>query len=238
MAKVAVHEAALIAQPQTAGGPKDVFKFDAKIYGHASVKEALKACQHRKCAYCEAYFEGNAAGDVEHFRPKAYSQQATGSAKLYPGYYWLAYTWTNLLYSCEPCNRARKRNVFPLEQPATRARRAVDSLLNEQPVLIDPAGGDDPRDHIRFRRNKPYALTERGRVTIDLLKLNRTTLDPSRLKHLHLVETLQALAGMDETSANLTKNQVQAIVDARASLAKLQLPAAPFSAMTMDFLAA
>lgn len=78
---------AIALKPNVAGHESEPFVFAQRIYGHSIVKTALKAAQHHKCAYCEAYFAGNASGDVEHFRPKAFSQQSKAAAKLYPGYY-------------------------------------------------------------------------------------------------------------------------------------------------------
>src|SRR5712692_7871491 len=93
------------------GGQK--FSFDRGIYGHSSVKRALQTAQHNKCCYCEGLFIGHAAGDVEHYRPKDGAQQDRTAGVQYPGYYWLAYDWANLYFSCEICNRVHKRRFFP-----------------------------------------------------------------------------------------------------------------------------
>src|SRR5690606_33652023 len=52
------------------------------------VKAALKSIYHNKCAFCEQRVEMT---HVEHYRPKAI-------------YYWLAYSWDNLLIACHHCN--------------------------------------------------------------------------------------------------------------------------------------
>ena len=49
--------------------------FDRGIYGHPSVKAALVAMQHEKCAFCEAKPLHVSDGDVEHFRPKGAVRQ-------------------------------------------------------------------------------------------------------------------------------------------------------------------
>src|SRR5438876_929518 len=77
---------------------RSTFKFKSSIYGSTTVKNALKRAQHRKCCYCEAEFEANYAGDVEHYRPKG--TVGAGRFRIRPGYYWLAYTWANLYYAC------------------------------------------------------------------------------------------------------------------------------------------
>lgn len=139
------------------------FQFDSAIFGHTSVRKALESAQHAKCCYCEGRFRGNAPGDVEHFRPKSCVQQAPGSPLEYPAYYWLAYSWPNLYYSCPNCNRMAKKNLFPLLDPSVRARGPANDLSAERPLLLDPGGLDDPRDHIKFRREVPVGITQRGR---------------------------------------------------------------------------
>ena len=224
---------AIALHPTIAGQKATPFTFESKVYGHSTVKNALKAAQHDKCAYCEANFAGNASGDVEHFRPKAFSQQSKAAAKLYPGYYWLAYVWSNLLYTCELCNRPVKRNLFPLKDPTTRARRSSDDLAAEEPLLIDPAGPADPRDHIRFRHNKPYGITERGRETVRTMDLDRSQLDEPRLRLIQFVEALRRVASLEPVNPQIALE----IELARESLASLVRPEAPFSAMTQDLLA-
>jgi hypothetical protein len=54
------------------------------------------------------------------FRPKGGWVQNDGDALTQPGYYWLAYEWSNLLISCQLCNQEFKKNRFPLLNP-TRA---------------------------------------------------------------------------------------------------------------------
>jgi uncharacterized protein (TIGR02646 family) len=226
-------EADVHLRPKVAGKQPAPFEFKQTIYGHKAVKESLRIAQHDKCAYCEASISANSSGDVEHFRPKVFSQQGETTERLYPGYYWLAYTWSNLLYACELCNRPVKRNLFPLKTPVTRARRPADNLLLEEPLLVDPAGPGDPRDHIRFRHNKPYGITSEGKETVRTMNLDRAHLDDARLKHICLVESLRKVARLDPVNA-----EVQACVDdAKAELARLVGPKAPFSAMTQDLLA-
>jgi uncharacterized protein (TIGR02646 family) len=72
------------------------FEFKASVYGAKSVKKTLLTAQHGKCAFCESKFEHVAFGDVEHFRPKGGWIQTDGDQLTRPGYYWLAYEWSNL----------------------------------------------------------------------------------------------------------------------------------------------
>ena len=88
-------------------------------------------------------------GDVEHFRPKGgYKQRRRGPARR-PGYYWLAYDWDNLFYSCQLCNQRFKRNLFPLRDGRRRARSHTHRLDKEEPLLVDPAE-QDPSKYIGF----------------------------------------------------------------------------------------
>lgn len=168
--------------------------FERRIYGDASVKEALFEAQYGKCCYCEYKPRPGHWGDVEHFRPKQAVQQSAGGPLLRPGYYWLAYEWDNLLFSCPICNREHKRNLFPLSQPGRRARTHRDDLAEEEPLLINPAE-EDPASYIGFRREIAFAIDEnqKGRTTIDVLKLNRPDLTESRLTVYKRMQTLAAL---------------------------------------------
>lgn len=215
-------------------GPRTL-KFNEKIYGHRTVKSALQSAQHNKCCYCEGKFEGLAAGDVEHFRPKAFIQQSASSDRLFPGYYWLAYSWENLLFSCQTCNRSHKRNIFPLANPSRRARHRSDDVNRESPLLINPAGPDDPRDHIRFHMEVPAGTSRKGKLTIEVLKLDRPALNDLRREQLNIVKTLSDIVkvlGAD------TRPKIAATVrNAQDQLRGYQRPSATFSAMTNDFIA-
>lgn len=152
------------------------FAFDGTLYGHRMVRKALERAQHAKCGYCEAR---SAPLDVEHYRPKGSVRQARGEAEQRPGYYWLAYEWSNLLLACVLCNQVRedmtgtstgKGSLFPLSEPSQRARSHHDSLAQEAPQLLH-AYEDDFDEHIDYRQHMPLAKTERGRVTIEVLRL-------------------------------------------------------------------
>ena len=188
------------------------------------------AAQHDKCCYCESSFSANSPGDVEHFRPKASVQQDTGEPIIYPGYYWLAYRWENLFYSCEVCNRSGKRALFPLSDVAARLSSAADPPQREEPLLIDPAV-DEPRDHIRFEGPTPEGLTERGRTTIRVLKLLRGALKVERVRHLKYIDAQLQLATLPELSSTDERR-----LEAALALDEALLPSAPFSALTRDYL--
>src|SRR5258708_1947390 len=93
----------------TAHKKKRLVNFDPKIW--TELKWHLFELFHGKCAYCESKPQAVSTGDVEHYRPKAKVKEDSR----HPGYYWLAYDITNLLPSCESCNRNfGKMSQFPV----------------------------------------------------------------------------------------------------------------------------
>ncbi|MCH7726958.1 MAG: hypothetical protein IH991_10820 [Planctomycetes bacterium] len=86
---------------------KKSFKFS--VYSHKDLRRALTEAFFSKCAYCESYSAHVAPKDIEHFRPK--SEIDTGKKTIAPGYYWLAADWSNLLLSCQFCNRTTYLDV-------------------------------------------------------------------------------------------------------------------------------
>lgn len=161
------------------------FDFDQGLYGHPSVKAALRAAQHEKCAFCESRFSHTAYGDVEHLRPKKGYKQRSRDALRRPGYYWLAYEWSNLFFSCQLCNQRFKRNLFPLANSRQRVRSHHHDLAREKPLLIDP-GRLDPAACLGFREEMAHPVKGRreGKTTIQALGLNRKELLEMRLRHL------------------------------------------------------
>lgn len=157
------------------------FDFDRDIYAHDAVKAALSEAQFGKCSFCESKVRHVTYGDVEHFRPKAAVRPSPEEPRQRPGYYWLAYEWTNLFLSCPLCNRRHKANLFPLRNPERRAVSHHDDVSAEEPLFLHP-GADDPEEHIGFRSEVAYAKKEspRGAATIEALELNREALSEVR----------------------------------------------------------
>lgn len=172
--------------------------FDSSIYGDTTVKEQLIDDQHGKCCFCESKFLETSYGDVEHFRPKGAYQKLNSTKLNYPGYYWLAYDWENLMFSCEKCNRSYKRNQFPLQTEATRKlfHNHPNSIANEDPLLINP-NFEDPSVHITFLKEAPHPNngSVRGAKTIDVFKLDR--MNNSRLEYLKILKLALTWAEID-----------------------------------------
>jgi uncharacterized protein (TIGR02646 family) len=145
---------------------------DFSGYGDDGAKEKLFNAQCRKCGYCEKREEQSKWREAEHYRPKSV-------------YWWLAWTWENLLFACMDCNREHKKEQFPLVDEAQRLAAEQPAPGNEQPLLIDPCDPDiDPANEIEFRRQRvqrkerwtPHGLTERGRETVRICGLDRPSL--------------------------------------------------------------
>ena len=202
---------------------------DRKIYGGKSVKDALKACQHNKCCYSEAKFNQEPI-TVEHYRPKGAVGTKGTSEKQYPGYYWLAYEWTNLLL-CKAATNSKKRDYFPLLNEQNRARNHHGNIGLECPVIIDPAS-EDPRDHISFHNEEPVGLTERGKYTVKLL-LRHRDLDEDRRRHFQHLDTLKE---SHNALKIMGKGQEEPAVGIRQLLYKAKQPDAEYSSMALDLL--
>ena len=191
---------------------EDLREFQSSIYGHRVVKERLIRDQHDKCAYCErADVTANFHGDVEHVRPKAGWIQKTGDALSSSGYYWLAYDWNNLLFSCQHCNQTHKKNQFPLRVPRKRSLSPHDDVAHERPILVDPTR-EDPSGFIEFREELPVGKDRggRGKRTIAILGLDRPKLNETRRKLLNRVHEMQDLVLAFEGKL-LDKDQAKAI---------------------------
>lgn len=229
-AKTDIHCTEYDSEPGKYRSGEKKLKIDRNIYGSKCVKETLKQSQFSKCCYCESRFSNTSSGHVEHFRPKRGARQSGGDSMEYPGYYWLAYAWENLYYSCEICNR-KKGNLFPLVDNSKRARDHHYNIDLEQPLLIDPGGDDDPRNHIGFHQEVPVHRTEQGRVTIETLDLDR--LNEERKERLEALKSLRIIVGLSERFAD----DPQLIRKTKDLLDSAVKACAEFSSMAQDLLA-
>ena len=190
--------------------------FTFRIYKDPELAAALEGVFGKKCAYCESRFAHVTPKDIEHFRPK--SEIDTGSAKLVPGYYWLAGDWDNLLVSCPDCNRGRRFEVpgqpkrvklgkatqFPLLREAGRIRNANPGVASEEALrlLINPCR-DRPERHLTFdqeglvdpRLDTLGKASKKGEASIAAYALQRKELVEERKRVLNslilLVEQLR-----------------------------------------------
>lgn len=133
------------------------------------------------CAYCETKIDAGFWGDVEHYRPK---RGVTDTD--HPGYYWLAYNPENLMPSCQFCNQGKgKMNKFPVADGVRR--RSESENCDEVPLLLNPYV-DHPRLHLEYQFDYETGratgwvegLTDKGRTSVDIYKLNRDGLRDDR----------------------------------------------------------
>ncbi|MGV0751785.1 retron system putative HNH endonuclease [Empedobacter brevis] len=143
-------------------------------YKHPDTKEELKVIYNRKCAFCENKVE---QFHVEHYRPKTI-------------YYWLAFSWDNLLLACPTCNQFKGNNFQIQRSIATYDIDFLDNYNNysshydssEQPLLINPEV-TDPSVFFNFTIDGNIISNDpRGIYTIQTCKLDRDDLIDARKK--------------------------------------------------------
>jgi uncharacterized protein (TIGR02646 family) len=199
-------------------GGRQPLSTEIKGYGHLDVRRTLWERQHKKCCYCEKEIE-DTREDVEHHRPKAEANRQPGSL-LKHGYWWLAFTWGNLFYSCPQCNQPPYKGVkFPLAAGSTPLAEGEAPPGRELPLLLDPAL-DNGVDHIEFVRDKrdgkpvwvPKARTSRGDWTIRVCGLDRDALLGRYNDHVrdHVMPVVEAVRGaLRSESAQAIYEQVE-----------------------------
>lgn len=152
--------------------------YDAR-YKTDDIVTTLKSIYHCKCAFCETKSE---VMHVEHFRPKR------------GGYYWLAYSWDNLLLCCPTCN-INKGDDFPLADGGVRAHFVCDdediqkiNVLSaeydqrELPLLVNPETARDVElESLVFTKDGNVSSSNpRMSQTISQCKLSRAALCQTR----------------------------------------------------------
>jgi len=191
------------------------FDFDNTIYGHSEVKKQLIDDQKEKCCFCEAIFNANGYGDVEHFRPKA--AYKSGRKLIYPAYYWLVYEWNNLMFSCQRCNQEFKGNEFPVLDENTRVKNHNDTNLitNEKHTLINPVE-EDPEYFIFFNSEIPKPKNNlnpdeklRATETIRIFGIDRKELNRDRLEYLKILKILKPYLNLDINNQQEIDNAVK-----------------------------
>lgn len=140
------------------------------------IKERLKYIYNSKCAFCEQKVEQL---HVEHFRPKNI-------------YYWLAYSWDNLILACPTCNEHKSVNfelngaICSFENNEHNLRN-INNLsatydLTEQPKMVNPEIVDPSNNLFFSREGKVDSLESNLKYTITTCKLDRKYLNDERRK--------------------------------------------------------
>lgn len=168
------------------------FPFNSDV--DVPLKPILHKTFHGKCGYCETKIELPQDGVIDRFRPHDGVRDKTD---YFPDlYWWLVYEWKNLVYSCKECNQY-KANYFPIK--GKRAKTKADDIERERKLLLNPCE-DEPRKYFTFSKGEIHSETDEGFQTIELLKLNRTSLVSNRIKAISEIKTI-----IDRASNNTTQ---------------------------------
>ena len=167
-------------------GKRSQKRFSFRLYKEREVRDALIDLFHGKCAFCESYVGDVSLAYIDHFRPMSRAMELDGT--LFPDHYWwLGIEWGNLYLCCQTCNRM-KGTRFPILGPRADIGLGHEELLAEEPLLLDPCG-DYPEEYLVFNENGTVVSDKkRGRVTIEVLGLNRKELVEARRKEIHLLQ--------------------------------------------------
>lgn len=175
-------------------------------YKYQDVKDALHALYHKKCAFCEQRIE---VPHVEHFRPKSI-------------YYWLAYSWDNLLLACSTCN-SNKGNRFEIKgerynfvfNPDNTYRTIHSSCAEldstEKPLLVNPEVEDLTTELIFDQKGGVTSNHPRVKHTIIVCALSRDDLKYQRKKILDKFRRDIEAAFLND-DAQKQKNEIGAYV--------------------------
>jgi len=147
-------------------------------YKNDDTKEALGVMYNYKCVYCEQRLGRDSSFHVEHYRPKS-------------RYYWIAYSWDNLLYCCAKCNSSKGTKFETMKvsivAPTDEDLKNIHSLTKEynkleKPKLINPEVENIEKDIEFFDNGFIYSENERVQYTIDSCNLNRDSILNERAK--------------------------------------------------------
>lgn len=153
---------------------------EKNLYKVDSVQKKLIEIYHLKCAYCEKNLL-DAPKHIEHYRPK-------------DTYYWLAYSWDNLLLSCGSCNSSKgtkfqiKKTIVTYDNESFEDIHSLGNSYDviEEPMIINPEKEDILNKLIFDKEGNISSLDDRVIYTIsDVCNLNREELIQKRVKILN-----------------------------------------------------
>ncbi len=172
-----------------------LFPVNNTEYKTNDIYENLKTIYDNKCAFCQDTLL-NSPKHIEHYRPKNKDERRVNCCAN-TSYFWLAFSWDNLLLACGSCNSS-KGSCFDIE--GTRAdyedkyrNYPLDELQNiikeldivEKPLLVNP----EQEEQFFFDNNLIFTIAGkilsknmRLRYTIRICNLNRNELIELRLK--------------------------------------------------------
>lgn len=146
----------------------------SKRYKINDIRDSLSSIYKGKCAFCEQKIEQY---HVEHYRPKSI-------------YYWLAFSWDNLLLSCPTCNQFKDTH-FDIDGVVALFDRTDQNIkiinnssasydLIERPRMVNPEVTDST-GMLRFQKNgKIESDNPRFVYTIEKCHIDRKSLNDRR----------------------------------------------------------
>jgi uncharacterized protein (TIGR02646 family) len=206
------------------------FEFTAD-YRMDEVKDALIKCQNNKCCFSEAKFVMDYS-NVEHFRPKGRVDPYPKGTSEYPGYYWLAYNWSNLFLCKSVINSSNKRNFFPLKAESIRNKNHLDK--NKEACYLIDVNHEEPREFINFHNEEIIGIDSSGRGEFNILffKLRHPELDEARRTKFKILKGLKELIE-SAILLGMSKTELKPYIEV---LKESMSPKSEFSSMAIDFL--
>ncbi len=162
-------------------------------YQSKDVQDALNTIYNMKCAYCEKKLL-DVPKSIEHYRPKKSGRRKKCDDK--HGYFWLAFSWDNLLLACTSCNSS-KGSCFDIEGERIKYSdykdfqlKELQSIISEldkieKPLLVNPEQELQQffNENLNFEPNgKIFSNNKRLDYTIEICNLNRMELKEKRLE--------------------------------------------------------
>jgi len=152
------------------------YKFGKALYKTKSVQDLLNKIYNLKCAFCEKNLL-DSDKHIEHYRPKS-------------TYYWLSYSWDNLLLACGSCNSSKGNRfkingniaVYKNEEFENIHELGSDYDIREMPLIVNPEK-EDVINEIKYDSNaRVFSQNIRVQHTIEqACQLNRDELVEKRL---------------------------------------------------------
>ncbi len=175
-------------------------------YKKQDIRIALKDIYKNKCAFCEQKIEQYA---VEHYRPKK-------------TYYWLAFSWDNLIIACPTCNQSKGINFelvgdqVEFDNTEVNIRNINSSSagydLLEEPKMINPEI-TNPLGQIQFKRDGFIESDNvRFAYTIEKCNIDRKYLNDERRKLLDVFSRDIRSALIENENPADQQNEISTIV--------------------------
>lgn len=229
----------LVAAPDKAA--RDIV-IDANGVLWGRLRDWLLTLSHDKCWYSEAR-DLFSVLEVEHYRPKKRCKRVPRGV-FGDGYWWLAFDWSNYRL-CGKVGNARKGDFFPLAAGSPTAVYNGLSVLNEIPLLLDPACPGDP-DLLSFNEDGacgPHADADQFTVLRVSTTTARLNLNQGRIKKARqriwarvwqLIDDCRALAHQIDRAAGPADRE--RLNQKKEELRRMVRPESEFSAVAKDCL--